>query len=239
MLKSTESGSVLIYVLVAVAVLAAVTITLMGNATQSQSSQSTTNLVSDIKSQIDYIRSGIQECVFMHPAQAADLTSTEQKNQPFPISPMDSYFTGASPVGVATSSAVVNIRCPGDPGPDVPTPLQKNHALIFSSAARKILPRAPNLMNDWLYYNGADGVYISIQTSKTDPFIATAFKRLDAQFSTCEVDYFETAGSAANMTSDTPRGEAGVRTCPANSRCFRYWLILNTATSVHGDGAGC
>lgn len=219
-----QCGSALIYILIAVALLAALTVSLMEPSNQQTQSQSTTNLVTATKSQIDFINATIQECVLTHPDQDSSLTTTEQKNPPYPIDPTDAYFATSTPAAAA-DEYVSNIRCPGNPGGSGPT--RKNHALMFGGSSGKFLPPPPNLLDPWVYYNGVDGVYIIITSDKTDAFIASAFDRLQASFGECESDVTDNlSGAATNITTDgTPK------TCPAGKICFRYWIVRK-ATAV-------
>lgn len=235
--RDNECGSALVYILIAIALLSALTISLMEPASQQATAQNTVNLATQLRSQINYISAAIQECVLTYPNQADDITSTNQKNAPYPINPKDPYFNTATP-GVAATTKVENIRCPGNPGgSDVN---KKNHAMIFGATSGKFMPQPPSYLPDgWYYYNGADGVYIGIPTNKVDPFIDTAMQRVNDQFSTCEVDIIDATAGAVAMSSDIIPGNVAVASCSAGYRCLRYWIILNTATSVHGDGAGC
>lgn len=231
-------GSALVYILIAVALLAALTVSFMEPSSQQGQAQNTTNIVSELYSQIGFVSSAIQECTLAYPNQENGLTTTQQKNAPFPINPKDTYYTTASATpGPAANQNVEGVRCPGNPGGSAAG--KQNHAAIFGATSGKFFPPPPGLFGPWEYYNGADGVYISIATNKTDPFIATALAKLDDRFSECEADVIDATAALVNMSSDTVPGDAGVKTCPSGSRCFRYWLILKPATSLHGDGAGC
>ena len=231
-----NSGSALIYILIAVALLAALTVSLMEPSSQQTQSQTSTNLVTDMGGQISFMTSAISECVLSHPDQDSELTTTQQKNAPYPINPKDTYFTTQSATpAVDTTNNVANIRCPGNPGGSGST--NQNHARIFGGASGKFLPPAPALFTDWTYYNGADGVYLMTTSSKTDPFISAALTKLDAKYSNCESEIIDRRSSGAlSITTDTTPGDSGVRTCPAASICFRYWIILKS-TAIHQDAS--
>lgn len=230
-------GSALLYVLIAIALVAALTVSLMEPSSQQTQSQNSTNLVSDLSSQISFISSSVSECVLSHPDQDSGLTTTEQKNAPYPINPKDPYFTAQSADPLSDSDDnVEHIRCPGSPGGTGSN--NQDHARIFGGTSGKFLPPAPSLFDPWTYYNGADGVFIMISTTKTDPYIASALQKLDAQFSTCEGEVIDRRGlGALNVTSDTTPGDSAERACAAGAICFRYWTILK-ATAIHQD-AGC
>lgn len=227
-------GSALIYILIAVALLAALTVSLMEPSSQQAQSQSSTSMVTDISGQVSFISSAISECILSHPDQDSELTSTEQKNAPYPINPHDPYFdTQTADPLTDPDNSVKWIRCPGSPGGAGPT--NQNHARIFGGASGKFMPAAPAMFGDWEYYNGADGVYIMVSTTKTDPFITSSMAKLDAKYSNCEGEVMDRRTSGAlSITSDTTPGDSGVRTCPAGALCFRYWIIMKP-TAIHED----
>jgi hypothetical protein len=233
-MERRNSGSALIYILVAIALLAVLTATLMEPSNQQSQSQGSANTITEISSQISLISSTIQECVLSYPDQDSSLTATEQKNPPYPINPRDSYFASSTPATAANNSAL-NIRCPGNPGGTGAT--RKNHAKMFGGNSGKFLPPAPNLFQDWEYYNGADGVFIVTGTNKTDAYLASALAKLDAKYAKCESDVIDATGSAVNLSSDTVGGASGVRQCASGYRCFRYWIVQKP-TAV-GAETGC
>lgn len=236
MTNQSTRGSALIYVLVAIALLAALTVSLMEPAGQQTQSQNSANLVSELSGQVGFITSALSECVLSHPDQDSGLTSTEQKNAPYPINPTDSYFTAQSATpGVDATNDAENIRCPGNPGGTGSN--NQDHARIFGGASGKFLPPAPSIFGKWTYYNGADGVFIMIATSKTDPYIATALTKLDAKYSKCESDIIDRRASGSYDVT-TEGATPFVRTCGAGELCFRYWVILKNTVTKHQD-AGC
>lgn len=227
-------GSALIYILIAVALLAALTVSLMEPSGQQAQSQSSTSMVTDISGQISFISSAISECILSHPDQDSELTATQQKNAPYPINPSDPYFNSQTADPLSDPDDKVKwIRCPGSPGGNGPT--NQNHARIFGGTSGKFLPPAPAMFTDWTYYNGADGIYIMTTTAKTDPFITSSMTKLDAKYSNCESEVIDRRSlGSLSITTDTTPGSSGVRTCPANSLCFRYWIVLKP-TAIHQD----
>jgi len=235
--KQQQRGSALIYILIAVALLAALTVSLMEPSGQQAQSQNSTNVFTEVDGQIGFITAAISECVLTHPDQDSGLTTTEQQNAPYPINPSDPYFTaqGATP-GTDPDDTAQYIRCPGNPGGDGPN--NQDHARIFGGASGKFIPPKPALFGDWEYYNGADGVTITIASDKTDSYIESALLRLDEKFGECEAEVIDRRGLAAlAITNDTTPGAAGPRECAAGAICFRYWIIQKS-TAIHQD-AGC
>jgi type II secretory pathway pseudopilin PulG len=234
--KETTKGSALIYILIAVALLAALTVSLMEPSSQQTQSQTSTSLVTDLSGQISFVSSAISECIITYPNQDSELTTTEQKNAPYPINPQDPYFDTqtADPLSDPDDSAKY-IRCPGNPGGTGAT--NQNHARIFGGSSGKFMPAKPSLFDDWTYYNGADGIFLMISTTKTDPFISSSLAKLDEKYSECESEVIDRRGlGSINLTTDTTPGDGGVRTCAANAICFRYWIILKS-TALHQDAS--
>lgn len=232
--RNNMRGSALIYILIAVALLAALTVSLMEPSSQQTQSQSATNMVTEVSGQISFITSAISECVLSHPDQDSGLTPTEQRNPPYPINPSDPYFDaqGADPE-TDPDDSVKWIRCPGSPGGNASN--NQDHARIFGGASGKFMPPAPAMFKDWEYYNGADGIYILTATDKTDPFITSAAAKLDARYSACESEVIDRRGlGAITITTDSTPGAGSTRSCPAGSLCFRYWLVLKP-TAIHQD----
>lgn len=232
----TERGSALIYILIAIALLAVLTASFMDSSSQQTTSQNTFNTVTDLNTQINFIRSSVHECVLTYPEgdQSSAFAATTPTNIPYPILPTSSYFTGST-LGVAPDDAVKFLRCPGNPGTN------NNHAVIFGGSSGKFLPPAPKLFSEWYYYNGNDGVYFVIGSDKTDAFISTALQKLDDQFSECEADIIDATAAPAYLTTDNSTAIGLI--CPVGHLCFRVWMIAGPdaiyPNDVGGDEAAC
>lgn len=243
--RKGEQGSALIYILIAIALLAALTVSFMQPSSQQGQSQGSFKLISELQSQVEFIRTSVQECILEHPGGDINIPNgggeeDEGADRRYPIKPNSLYYSSATD-GPAADRKVENIRCPGNPGDDV------NHVAIFGGRSGKFLPPAPDLfdnntvsgMNGWQWYNGPDGVFYWIATEKSDAFIETALDKLDDEFADCESDVIDNtgSGSAVDMDSDSP----DQATCPANSRCFRVWMIYDDATGspTYPTETGC
>lgn len=219
-----QKGSALVYILIAIALLAALTSVFMGSGNQQKTAQDANKLVMELKSQIDFIRSAIQECVLTYPD--GDSGYTGYGTKPYPLQPSSPYLS--SPVG---GSWVPDIRCPGNPGNS------NNHAKIFGGATGKFMPSPPKNFNNWWYVNGTDGVFMDIATTKTDAYIKNALTKLDGMFEECEADLVNATAALRVMSTD---GE----NCPAGYLCFRVWFITKPTAMYHngdedGDEAAC
>jgi hypothetical protein len=227
--RQTQSGSAFVYILIAIALLAALTASFMRPASQQSTAQNTYQAITALKSQVDFIQSSIQECVLTYQegdksggASADPPGYPVDRTDPYPINPMDSYLD--SP---AINNNVEHIRCPGNPGNS------NDHADIFGGASGKFLPPPPDLFTDWEYYNGADGIFFFTSTNKTDPFINSALLKLDEQFSECQADVISANGGDADLTSTSNE-----RVCEDGSTCFRVWMIIKSTAVYNGDDDG-
>jgi hypothetical protein len=223
----TQRGSALIYILIAIALLAALTATFMDSSSQQTSSQNAFNVVSELNSQINFIRSAIQECVLTYPGgdttMPADPVGGEYPVRPYPLMPTNLYL--ASPAAI---SFVSEIRCPGNPGNS------NNHAKIFAGTSGKFLPPPPKLFAQWGYYNGVDGVFLFNGTNHTDAYLDSALQKLDAQFSKCELQYINnTSGGSPISIISTPGWE-----CLVGTKCIVV-RIVTTGTTIYPGEVGC
>lgn len=216
-----EKGSALVYILIAIALLAALTASFMQPASQQTSSQNIVKTVSDIRSQSELIRSAIQECILIYPQ--GDRAQVHA-NSPYPLSPTDAYLTDED-----ATNLVRYIRCPGD----AINATYADHNYIFGASSGKFLQPPPDLFEEWEYYSGTDGVFFFTRTSKTDSFLTASLERLDEDFSECEADVITVGATAVEMTST--EGVSDPK-CPANNQCFRLWMIAKpTATYQAGS----
>ncbi len=227
--RRAESGSALIYILIAIALLAALTFTFMEPSSQQTSSQNTFKTMTTLQGQVDIVRSAIQECVLNYSGGDTTIDITGGGTDPnartyYPIKPNSTHFAAAT-IGPTAGRLVRDIRCPGNPGDD------DDHVMIFSGSSGKFMPPAPDLFLDWEYYNGVDGVFFWTETTKTDAFLVTALTKLDENFSECEADVVDATAAVRNLDS-VPT--AGVN-CPAGSVCFRVRMITNPSATYLGD----
>ncbi len=232
--RVSETGSALVYILIAIALLAALTASFMKPSSQQTTAQSSFKAITEIKAQIAFIRSSIQECVLNY--SGGDVSDTANMpaavNEPYPLTPTDGYFALTSGTGAAASTnpndQLRHIGCPGNPGSS------KDHADIFGGSSGKFLPPPVDLFEEWEYYNGADGVFFYTQTDKTDAFLQTALQKLDDQFSECEADIIDASGGDIELLD----GDPGSPICPDGSTCFRVWIITSGTSTYNGDTDG-
>lgn len=209
-----ERGSALIYILIAIALMAALTASFMQPATQQTRTQNSFKLAAELNGQVQMIRSAIQDCILRYPE--GDDTVPPGHNggyhAPYPLEPNSTHLP--APLRSA-GRTVADLRCPGNnPGGSD----QNRHEMIFGGSAGRFLPTPPALFEPWTYRNGTGmsstgevltGVLIEIATESTDAYLAEAMQKVDAQFTACETDYI--AGNGSNG-------------CAAGKFCLRIWL---------------
>lgn len=219
----SEKGSALVYILVAIALLAALTATFMSSSNQQKTAQDSAKLALELKSQIDFIRGAIQECVLTYPDGDAGYGGSGIA--PYPLSPSNAYLS--APVA---GSLVRDIRCPGNPGNS------NNHAKIFGGTTGKFMPDPPKGFEQWWYANSPDGVFMDIATYNEDTYILTALEKLDEMFAECEADLI-------NANSGTVVISTNGENCPNGAYCFRAWLVTKPAAVYQAGSpeitAGC
>lgn len=229
--RINERGSALVYILIAIALLALLTISFMEPSSQQTQSQNTFKLTSELQSQAELIRSTVQECVLLYPegdsgAIPPASSPAVNLNHPYPIMPNDSYLNACIANPAEVDNFVSLLRCPGNPK-DNPC-----HAEMFGGNTGKFLAPPPDLFGPWRYYSGADGVFFWTETSSSDAFIRTALNKVDENFAECEADVI-VAVAATNLDSG-----AGTVQCPANNTCLRVWMIAKSSNIYPGDTDG-
>lgn len=222
--RTAEKGSALVYILIAIALLAALTVTFMEPSSQQTSSQNTFRSVAAAQGQIDTIRSAIQECILLYPNGDSSIDITggaddEGADVIYPIRPDSDHFASTTPAAT-TGRLVRDIRCPGNPDASA-----ADHTKIFSGA--RFLAPPPDLFGEWQYYNGGDGVFFWNEITNTDAFILSALEKIDDEYSLCEVDIIDATAGDVDMTStSTTENEI---TCNDGATCLRVWMVANAA----------
>lgn len=223
--RKSERGSALVYILIAIALLAALTVTFMEPSSQQTSSQSGFRTATAVKSQADLIRSAVQECILRYAngdrtINEGTVTDVGARIE-FPLRP-DSEHLPASLR--ADDRSVADIRCPGNNDGVEP----ENHQLVFGGNTGKFLPAAPELFENWQWYNGTDGVFFWTYTTKSDSFLLSSLEKLDENYAECEADVIDATGGVENLDV------AATVSCPSGAVCFRVWMI-NNASAPHAD----
>ncbi len=230
-----QRGSVLVYVLVAVGLLAAVTATMMtGSGTHSNNNKNAST-TAELKSQLDVIVAAVQDCTMTYPDQDDGMSATEQKNAPYPINPKDPYLEDPAAEVIITDD-VSNIRCPGNPGKGASGFARQK--LIFSGANGNFLAEPPAGFSKWKYYNGVDGVYVMTYAANATADTKKAILAVDNIYNPCQTDVTDMRGGpSTNMSSDIVPGDTSEKTCPSGAICFRHWFTQKA--SAQETDSGC
>jgi len=223
MKASSEKGGALIYILIAVALLAALTTTFIQPGGQSARTQNAFKLATQLNSQSRVIRSGIQDCILRYPQGDSDI-SDDDYYSPYPLNPTSTAFTTSD-----MTDQVSLLRCPGTSaaaGVD-------DHILIFGGSGEfsNYLSPAPKPLGEWTYFNDGkdtpvavdgnnmDGVYYETRAAVVDPSIGEAMTKIDGLMSACEVDHI--VGNAD-----------GTNGCAEDTQCLRFWIIRGSGTTA-------
>ena len=146
-----QQGSAIIYVFVAIGLLAALTYSFVKDSGQSVVAQSAHRTSEDLYIQASTIRAAIVECAVQYPNGGGDMDgdgdidSTDNPNNPYPVLP--TYAN--NPHGVAADNTVRNLSCTGAPAAE---------ANIFQGTNNKgrFLPPATSGFGEWVYGNDAE-----------------------------------------------------------------------------------
>lgn len=218
---SPQKGGALIYILIAIALLAALTTTFIQPGGQSSRTQNAFKTATVINSQARVVRSAIQDCILRF-SQGDNNIAEVGYIDPYPLNP-DSADPAYAAYDV-TNKNVSELRCPG-----------ANYTQLFSGGGEfsSYLPAPPDLMEQWTYFNGNlaaaagapgyneafNGVFFQIQSDRSDPFIGEAMTKIDGLSAACEVDH---------QVGDGSNG------CENGHQCLRFWIIRNGTTGPTG-----
>ena len=172
----TERGNALLYVFLAVGLMAALTYSYVQDSRENYASQSAVSIAEELYSQINMIKAAVVQCTLEYPnGMDPTVCSCTPLNPPYPLSPSDPLNPN-SPAGTAAAGDdyVRHLTCVG-----APTGL----AAMFSGTSNqgRFLPPPPAGFNEWVYKNDGGGVYIQI-TSTGDAASVNALSRVLNKF---------------------------------------------------------
>lgn len=197
----SQQGSALIYILIAIALLGALTMAFVEPSGQQSRSQNAFKVATQLRDQAEVYRAAIQDCIITYPAgDVSNATKYTGYSEPYPVTPSTTYL----PVGLRDANNLASsLRCPGNPGDS------NSHSLLFGGTTGRFSPVKIGLLDDWTYANDADGVYLLARTNKTDGYLQDAMSKADALYSACEADYISDGSSP----------------CASGYYCLRVWVI--------------
>lgn len=210
---ASRKGGALIYILIAIALLAALTGTFLKSDGQSTRTQNSFKLATELNSQSRVVRSAVQDCILRY-SRGDDAINEAGYIDPYPLNP-DSDDAQYASYKIA-NRYVEELRCPG-----------AGYDKLFGGSLSGFLPTPPALMDKWSYFNGSEtmhgvmfnGVFFQIQSDKSDPFIAESMEKIDGLYSGCEVDYV--VGNGSNGCAD-------------GYQCLRFWIVRKSLCLLGG-----
>lgn len=218
MKRYSSRGSALIYILIAIALIAALTTMFMQPASQQTRSQNSFKLAAELNGQVQMIRAAIQDCILQYPEGDSGINVAGYVGPNYPLDADSTYLD--SPAASGTKD-VASIRCPGNnPG----APNSNQHGEMFGGNSGRFMPATPAMFSPWIYRNGTGmaingvnytGVFFEIRSTATDAFVTEAMQKVDDQFTACEAEYI--AGDGSNG-------------CPASTQCLRVWVKRQAPT---------
>lgn len=207
--KSRESGSIIVYILIAIFLTGVLIFTATSGAKKSAQTQQLEEAGIAFDADIKTIENGITDCVLNHPDPDINgdgaVDATDGDNPPFPV--YGDLFSGGT-----TGDAITDIRCPGANGQPV----------IFNDLdiGRSFHALRDTTLYTTTYVNDAtEGVYVFIVRSSANALWDETISRLNDKFSTCKAAVSTTELGCANG-------------------CLFYW-IKRPATSTIAVEAGC
>lgn len=194
-LSETERGNALLYVLLAVGLLGALTYFYAEDSRENYSSQAAISISENLYAQANMIKSAVVQCTLEYPAGAVlngnivNNPATDNPNTPYPIAPSSALNASrqlgnppvSDPIAAAANDQVRNLTCIGAPS---------SLAFMFTGANNqgRYLPPIPSDFTDWVYGNdltsgpsGKGGVYIQT-TGNGDAASVSALQRLIAKY---------------------------------------------------------
>ena len=184
--RSSESGSIIIYLIMALVLMAALVVYMTQGTKKGPQSQQLDEMSQYLESDLKVIDSAINDCVLTY-SRAVDVDNdgdkdaTDNPNAPFPL-----YGTlGSGGAG----TAIANIKCPG-----APTAKQ----VIFNNGPGRNFRLLSGSDYTVTYFtDGTEGVRITISRASASDIWSEAISRLNTKLATCQAEV-DSAGDCAN-----------------------------------------
>ena len=197
-LNKSQRGNALLYVFLAVGLLAALTYSFVKGSRESYTVQNAARIAEEMYVQVNLIKSSVMQCQLEYIQGGGDLNNDltvddiDNPNTPYPIVPSSVWHTNA-PAGCATTSNdtgcitaapnddVRNLKCIG-------APINAVNMFTGANNSGSFLPPKPNGFKEWQYRNDANGVYIQIEAEDYNQNYQAVLSRLADKFVTCQAD---------------------------------------------------
>lgn len=183
--RARQSGSVLVYVFVAIGLLAALTYSFTKDSRSGVAAHTANRVAQELYVQANLIRSAILECTLSYPGGGgdldgdADIDADDNPNTPYPLQPDNALVP--DPPGPVAGNAVHDVVC-------LKSSTETENIFQGVNNRGRFLPLPPAGFGAWTYTSHAtDGVYVEIETtgvaSATE---AQALDRLVNKFAACQ-----------------------------------------------------
>lgn len=183
--SADQSGSIIIYIFVAIGLLAALTYSFVNSSRENVTTQIGYRAAEDLGSQAMLIKSVITGCVLEFSRGGIDLNgdgiinsadNPPNLNFPYPVNPTLSQ----NPHGVSADNRVENVTCTYAP---------HGQNMLFRGGNVFLAP-IPAGFSDWIYTNNASGVYFET-TAPNSAAGQEALRRAAARFPGCSSEIID------------------------------------------------
>ena len=147
---STQRGSAVFYVLIAIAMLGMLTFAFMNDSGTNTVKQNAYQISEQLYNQFNTINSAVLQCILEYPKGGGDLDgnsyvdANDNNHRPYPLTPSNAN----NPGGAAADDQARNMKCPGS----------GNGIFQGSGNIGTYLPPPPSEFSEWEYFNTASGV---------------------------------------------------------------------------------
>lgn len=214
--RRSESGSIIIYILIAIFLTGLLVAAMTTGAKKSASSGQVMEAFQYLQSDIKTVQQSVNECmeVYSKPVDRngdGTIDATDNPNPPFPMYCADSTCALSSLSSGTGGTPVANIGCPGAPD---------GQRVIFGKNVNNNFKLLGNTSayTTTFFNTAAEGVFIRITPSAGSSVWSETLTRLDGAFSKC--------AASAVVANPDPLG------FDCSSGCFYYWIVRNPTSSA-------
>jgi len=185
--EKNTSGNILMYVFIAVGLLAALTVAIVKDGTVRDPVQEARRAADVLIQQSNYLRTAFQECAMLYPDGGGDLDgdgdvdNNDNPYAPFPLEATDSK----QPNGAGASQYLIDQQCTGAPAAT---------AYMFRPPSRYNVPD-PQITSQWFYEAGSAGLRLEVSYSFPDQIRDNVVDILDQRLADCEFSTYDTGST--------------------------------------------
>ena len=193
-----DSGNALLYVFMAIGLLAALTYSFVKGSRENYNVQNSARIAEEMYVQVNLMKSSIMQCRMEYIEGGGDLDGdgltdeSDNYNTAFPLEPTNPLHDNAPAccatnggasgcISSAVSDDVRNLKCIG-------APIREANMFTGQNNSGAFLPPKPQGFEEWTYKNDANGVYLQIISTRENMSYESTLTRLLNKFATCQAD---------------------------------------------------